>query len=163
MSTPTIHPGFSSLIIGPREGRTQAPLNVVGEELLVKAAGTDTKDRFAFFHATAPPMSGPPLHVHSREDELFYILEGEIVFQIANQRTVAKVGTTIFAPRESVHAYQNFTKHTARLLIMVTPAGVDRLFEEMSASAHGMPMPDPVILESLFTKYGLRMIGPPLS
>ena len=163
MSTPTIQPGFSSLIIGPREGRTQAPVNVVGEEVLVKARGMDTNDRFAFFHATAPPMSGPPLHVHTREDELFYVLEGEVVFQIADQRILAKVGTTVFLPRGSVHTYQNFTGHTARLLIMVTPAGVDRLFEEMSADSHGTSMPDPVFLESIFTKYGLRMMGPPLS
>jgi mannose-6-phosphate isomerase-like protein (cupin superfamily) len=163
MSTPTIQPGFSSLIIGPREGRTHAPLNVVGEEVLVKVGGTDTKGRFAFFHATAPPMSGPPLHLHTREDELFYVLEGELVFQIADKRTLAKVGTTVYVSRESVHTYQNFTEHSARLLIMVTPAGVDRLFEEMSAGAHGMSMPDPVLLESLFTKYGVRMMGPPLS
>src|SRR5215472_16256987 len=73
----------SSLVVGPLQGRTPSPLNAVGEDLLVKAAGADTMQQFAFFHLTVPNMSGPPLHVHTREDELFYVLDGELVFKIA--------------------------------------------------------------------------------
>jgi|SRR5215469_2694481 len=79
----------SSLVVGPLQGRTPSPLNAVGEDLLVKAAGADTMQQFAFFHLTVPNMSGPPLHVHTREDELFYVLDGELVFKIADQRVSA--------------------------------------------------------------------------
>jgi len=73
------------------------------------------------FTFTAPPMSGPPLHVHTREDELFYVLEGEVVFQIADQRILAKVGYYGISPARVGTYISNFTGHTARLLIMVTP------------------------------------------
>jgi hypothetical protein len=61
--------------LAPHEGRTPAPLNVVGEETLVKVSPADSGGALAAFHLVAPPMSGPPRHVHSREDEWFYVLE----------------------------------------------------------------------------------------
>ena len=63
----------TKLTLGPQEGRTASPLNIVGEETLVKVSPEDSGGQLAFFHLTVPPMSGPPLHRHSREDELFYV------------------------------------------------------------------------------------------
>lgn len=150
-------------VLAPEGGRTAIALNIVGEEVLVKATGTDTTDRFAFFHLQVPPMSGPPLHVHTREDELFYVLDGELVFQIETERVTAGPGTTVFFPRTTVHTYQNFTSQTARLLIMVTPAGFDRFFEELSTGTPPGEMPDMDFFNSLLGKYGMTMMGPPLS
>ena len=65
-----------SNVVAARDGRTPAPLNIVGEETLVKVSAEDSEGTLAFFHLVAPPMSGPPRHVHTREDELFYVLEG---------------------------------------------------------------------------------------
>lgn len=152
-----------TLVVGPTEGRTPASLNSVGEDVLVKLAGRDTRDQFAFFHLDAPPMSGPLLHQHTREDEMFYVLEGELVFEVDGKRFLAKTGTTVFAPRNTVHACQNFTNAHARLLIVVTPAGVDRLFEEMSAATPVGSLPDMAFLAGVLEKHGLRAIGPPLS
>jgi inner membrane protein len=59
------------------EGRTETPLNVVGEPTLVKVSAADSNGALAMFHLTAPPLTGPPLHVHTREDETFYVLDGE--------------------------------------------------------------------------------------
>ena len=71
-----------SNVVAAHEGRTPQPLNIVGEETLVKVSAQDSDGTLAFFHLVAPPMSGPPLHVHTREDELFYVLDGELVFEI---------------------------------------------------------------------------------
>lgn len=152
-----------SLVLSPHQGRTPMPLNIVMEEVLVKASGADTAGRFAFFHLTAPTMSGPPLHVHTKEDELFYVLEGELVFQVANERVTAGPGTTVFFPRGVVHTYQNFSQEPARLLIMVTPAGFDRFFEELSAGTAPGQLPDLEFFTNLLGKYGMTMVGPPLS
>ena len=57
-------------------------------------------------------MSGPPRHVHSREDELFYVLEGEIVFELDGTRHTVRPGGTVYLRRGVVHAYQNFTTVT---------------------------------------------------
>jgi mannose-6-phosphate isomerase-like protein (cupin superfamily) len=139
------------------------PLNIVREEVLVKTTGADSSGRFAFFHLTAPTMSGPPLHVHTKEDELFYVLEGELVFQIAGERVTAGPGTTAFFPRGVVHTYQNFREQPARLLIMVTPSGFDTFFEELSAGTAPGQLPDMEFFNTLLGKYGMTMLGPPLS
>jgi uncharacterized cupin superfamily protein len=139
------------------------PLNVVRQEVLVKATGADTAGGFAFFHLVVPTMTGPPLHVHTLEEELFYVLEGEVVFQIANERVTAGPGTTVFFPRGTVHTYQNFSQETARILIIVTPAGFDRFFEEASAGTAPGQMPEMEFFMKLFDKYGMTMLGPPLS
>lgn len=151
------------VVTGPSDGRTAAPLNVVGEEVLVKVSGTDSNGEIAFFHLVAPPMSGPPLHFHTREDEVFYVLEGELIFQIDERRIVAVAGTTIYLRRGTRHAYQNFGNRPVRLLIAVTPAGLDRFFVELSARTGEASLPDLALVEELDVKYGLKTIGPPLS
>jgi mannose-6-phosphate isomerase-like protein (cupin superfamily) len=61
---------------------------VVGDLYTILAAGEDTGGAFALIHALVPPQSGPPPHLHHREDEAFYVLEGEVTFQ-ADGRTIA--------------------------------------------------------------------------
>jgi len=121
------------LVVQPQEGRTADPLGIGGQEVLIKVAGADTNDQLCCMFHVVPPMSGPPLHQHTREDELFYVLEGEVTFEIDGKRTLATAGTTLFAPRLTVHAFQNFTQSTAWLLITLSPGGLDRMFVEASA------------------------------
>src|SRR6187397_2973199 len=73
----------------PTEGRTIA---VVGDLYRFLATGDETDGKYAMFEAIVPPGGGPPPHVHSREEESFYILEGEITFQIGTQRHVTRAG-----------------------------------------------------------------------
>src|SRR5688500_20410831 len=111
-----------SNIVAAGEGRTPAPLNIVGEETLVKVSAQDSDGTLAFFHLVAPPMSGPPLHVHTREDELFYILEGELVFELDGERHTVRAGDTVYLRRGVVPSDQNFTNSDARLLIATRSA-----------------------------------------
>lgn len=152
-----------SNVVAAHEGRTPQPLNVVGEETLVKVSAQDSDGALAFFHLVAPPMSGPPRHVHTREDELFYILEGEIEFELDGERHTVGAGDTVYLRRGCVHAYQNFTKSDARLLIATTPGGFSNFFVELSAVTPlgGIPPIDKV--DSIGTKYGMTMLGPPMS
>ena len=80
--------------VAPTEGRTAEPLNLIGEPTLVKVSASDSGGQLALFHLTAPPMSGPPLHVHTREDEVFYVLEGELVFEVDGARHTVSAGGT---------------------------------------------------------------------
>lgn len=151
------------LVLKAEEGRTPAPLNVVGETGLAKVRSADTDGQLCLFHFTAPPMSGPPLHRHSREDELFYVLEGEIVFQLDGVRHLVGPGGTVYSPRGVVHAYQNFTSRDARLLIGTMPGAFGTMFEEMSAATPAGEMPPIQVLEALHAKYGITTMGPPLA
>jgi quercetin dioxygenase-like cupin family protein len=115
------------------QGRTPEPLDILGEEVLVKLASTDTQGAATIFHLTVPPMSGPPLHRHSREDEWLYVLQGQITAEINEQRIILNAGGSAFMSRGIVHTFQNFTDATARMLLMVTPGGFNRFFEELSS------------------------------
>lgn len=145
------------------EGRTPMPLNVVGEETLVKVSAADSEGQLAFFHLVAPPMSGPPRHVHSREDELFYVLEGEIVFELDGNRHTVGSGGTVYLRRGVVHAYQNFTTVSARLLITTTPGAFSGFFIELSAATPPDGIPALDALTAIGNKYGITMMGPPMT
>lgn len=149
-------------VVPAADGRTPAPLNIVGEETLVKVSGQDSDGTLAFFHLVAPPMSGPPRHVHTREDELFYVLEGELVFELDGERHTVRASDTVYLRRGVVHAYQNFTTSDARLLIATTPGEFSGFFVELSAATPlgGLPAPD--LLDAISTKYGITMLGPPM-
>lgn len=151
-----------SNVVAARDGRTPEPLNIVGEETLVKVSAEDSEGTLAFFHLVAPPMSGPPRHVHTREDELFYVLEGELVFELDGERHTVRAGDTVYLRRGVVHAYQNFTTSDARLLIATTPGVFSGFFVELSAATPLGALPAPDALDAIGTKYGITMLGPPM-
>ena len=149
-------------IVAAGDGRTPAPLNIVGEETLVKVSAEDSDGTLAFFHLVAPPMSGPPRHVHSREDELFYVLEGELVFELDGERHTVRAGDTVYLRRGVVHTYQNFTTSDARLLIATVPGMFSRFFVELSAATPVGALPDPDQMDAMATSYGITTLGPPM-
>jgi quercetin dioxygenase-like cupin family protein len=81
--------------------------------------------------AIVPPGGGPPPHVQSREEEGFYILEGEITFTIKGERVVAKAGTFANMPVGTPHSFKNENSQPAKMLISVAPAGLERMFFEV--------------------------------
>jgi mannose-6-phosphate isomerase-like protein (cupin superfamily) len=154
---------YKSLTLGPAECRMPAPLTVLGQAVLPKLIREDCEGRVSVFHMTVPPMSGPPLHRHSQEDEWFYILDGEITVEVDGQRVVLRPDCSAFAPRGSAHAYQNFGVNTAKMLVMTTPGGFERFFAEAEAANEGRTEPDFARLEQLMNQYGMELLGPPLS
>lgn len=162
ITTPPLAPA-RAFALTPDAGRTAAPLNVVGEETLVKVAPGDSDGHLAAFHLVAPPMSGPPRHVHSREDEWFYVLDGELVFEIDGERHTVGAGGSVWLRRGVVHAYQNFTDRDARLLIVTTPGAFCGFFVEVSAAAPPGGMPAPEVFAALDARYGITTLGPPIT
>ena len=155
---------MNTFILEEAEGRTAEPLNILGQPTLVKLAGSDTGGNAAVFHLTVPPMSGPPLHRHSREDEWFYVLEGMITVEIDGTRKELKPGGSAFAPLGTVHAFQNFTPDTGKILVMTTP-GTDfnHFFVTLSAYNMGLAAPDLPGSGQIMVEHGIEMMGPPLS
>lgn len=113
------------IIRNSTEGRTIA---VVGDVYRFLATGDDTNGKYATWEAIVPPGGGPPPHVHSREEESFYILEGEITFQIGAGRLVARAGMFANMPVGTPHAFKNESDKPARMLISVAPAGLENMF-----------------------------------
>ena len=105
--------------------------------MTILVEGKDTAEAYAVFEATIPPGAGPPPHVHSREDETFQVLEGEITFYLADKVIVLKKGEFLFAPRGIPHYFKNTAGTHTVLLETASPAGMDRFIE-----AVGQPLPD---------------------
>jgi mannose-6-phosphate isomerase-like protein (cupin superfamily) len=110
------------------EGRTIA---VVGDVYRFLATGDDTNGKYATWEAIVPPGGGPPPHVHSREEEGFYILEGEITFHIGEKRIVATAGIFANMPVGTPHSFKNESGTPAKMLISVAPAGLEQMFFEV--------------------------------
>ena len=115
------------------EGRT---VGVVGDVYRFLATEAETAGKYALWEALVPPGGGPPPHVHSREEEGFYVLEGEITLTIGDQRVVATAGMFANMPVGTPHAFKNESDRPARMLISVAPAGLEQMFFEC-----GVPLP----------------------
>lgn len=127
----------SEIIRRPGEGRR---FGIVGDVYRFLATGEETDGKYATFEAVVPPGSGPPPHIHSREEESFLVLEGEMTFQLGEDRIVATQGTFLNMPVGSLHCFKNESGQTARLLISVCPAGLEKMFFEV-----GTPLADDVV------------------
>lgn len=110
------------------EGRTIA---VVGDVYRFLATGAETNGKYAVWEAIVPVRGGPPPHVHSREEEGFYILEGEITFTIDAERVVATTGMFANMPVGTPHSFKNESDRPAKMLISVAPAGLEQMFVEV--------------------------------
>jgi quercetin dioxygenase-like cupin family protein len=145
----------------PGDGRT---IGVVGDVYRFLATGEDTNGKYAMWHATVPPGGGPPPHIHSREEEAFFILEGEITLYLGAERLIAGAGMFANMPIGSQHCFKNETEKPARLLITVAPAGLEKMFFEIAQpvapGATSAPLPTKEIIARLMTiasKYGIEI------
>jgi quercetin dioxygenase-like cupin family protein len=105
-------------------------LNIFGSDHLMLATGAQTGGLFAQFQNIVPPQGGPMPHVHSREDETFYILEGLFEFRVGGQVILAEAGDFVYAPRLIPHVFRNVGSQTGQMLVTVTPAGLEEFFAE---------------------------------
>lgn len=113
------------------------------------------------------PAGNVPLHVHSREDEAFYILEGSLTFYMGEERRPVGPGDFVFAPRGIPHQF-TVDSDEVQMLVVVTPGGFESFFEELGTPAgeRSLPpveAPDMEKLAQMASRYGLELLGPPLS
>jgi quercetin dioxygenase-like cupin family protein len=148
----------------PPRGRAVA---VVGDVYRFLATGHETNGRYALWEALVPPGGGPPPHVHSREEEGFYVLDGEITFTVNGERVVAKAGTFANMAVGTPHGFKNESDRPARMLISVAPAGLEEMFFEvgvpLAEGATSAPPPTPDEIEKLLAvapNYGIEILVP---
>ena len=149
--------------IPPGEGES---LWVVDELLTLKIVGEDTSGAFAVLEEITPPQGGPPPHIHSREDETFYVLEGELEFRVNDRTILASAGSVIYGPRGILHTFKNVGTAPSRMHVLVTPAGLEKMFEELGepVTDPSSPPEGPPDIERLVAtnrKYGVEIPPPP--
>jgi quercetin dioxygenase-like cupin family protein len=160
-----LDPMTRTVLKRPGEGRTVA---VVGDVYRFLAVGDDTDGQYALWETIVPPGGGPPPHVHSREEEGFYVLDGEITFLVRDRRIVANAGTFANMPVGTLHSFKNETDRPARMLISVAPAGLERMFFEVGQpvleGAQTAPPPTREEIDKLLSvapRYGIEIRLPP--
>jgi quercetin dioxygenase-like cupin family protein len=132
-------------------------LSVLGERVTLKLTGEESEGAYAVVEISTPAQVGPPLHVHEREDEAFYVLEGMYEIRVGGRVVPAPPGTFAFLPRNIPHRYTNVGYRTGKLLVTITPAGFERFFEELSLLGSDVPL-DRERLESIGRKFGLEIL-----
>lgn len=140
------------MLCQPGEGPVYVSL---GQENTIKVSAGATGSTLCAVEIMVPPGSGTPPHIHTLEDETFYVLEGTMRFNVAGQQIDAGVGTTLFAPRNGVHNFENVTDQNARMLCICTPgANMETFFAELGAVPLGQ-QPDEVV--ALCAKHGIQL------
>jgi len=112
--------------------------SLLGDVYTLKITGAQTGGAYALMDVVVQPGNGVPPHVHTREDEAFYILEGELAFTIGGRALTARPGDLLHGPRGVSHCFQNRGATRARMLCLVLPAGFEHFFAEL-----GTPLPGP--------------------
>jgi mannose-6-phosphate isomerase-like protein (cupin superfamily) len=133
----------------------------VGGVTILKAGTGQTGGSFALLENLVPPRQGPPLHVHAREDEMWWVLAGDFRFRADEAILEAPQGSFVFVPRGTAHCFQNIGADDARILVMFTPSGMDRFFEEHAALPEG-PV-DPAVYREIARRNWMDVAGPPLA
>lgn len=127
-------------------------------------ASEHTGGTLALCEVAVAPGGGPPLHVHTREDEAFHVLEGELTFWVGGEQRIARAGDTLFGPRGIPHRFENLSGRPARMLVAMTPGGFEGYFREAGLPAEpGVDAPPlgPAVIARLMApaeRYGLAFV-----
>ena len=134
--------------------------------MTVKASGRDTNDALSVVEVLCPAGFGPPPHLHHREDEAFYVLEGQMTVTCGEQTWTATPGSFVLMPRGIPHAFTVAATGPCRVLTINTPAGFERFVAEAGRPAGQLTLPDPQppdvpALLALAPKYGHEYVPGP--
>jgi quercetin dioxygenase-like cupin family protein len=157
-------PSIAPIALQAEEGEA---LWFLGFLVFVKASSASTHGRVAVIEHRGPHGAGSPLHVHSREDEWFYVIEGELTFWVGGEVIKGGAGSFVYGPRGIPHTFE-VTSEEARFLLVAEPAGIDGFMKGLSEPARELTIPpspseppDPAPLVAAAAEYGIEVVGPP--
>jgi quercetin dioxygenase-like cupin family protein len=137
-----------------------------GDRITYLITGAETGGAFFMAEVSVVPGGGPPPHVHSREDESFYLQQGTLAVQVGDKALKVSAGDFVHMPRGVMHSFNNVGEETAQLLMVAAPAGIENYFAETffpAADVADVPELGPaVIARAMRTapKYGLELLLP---
>ena len=156
------------LVRGPGEGPGTWALGALFERL---ASGAETGGAFDLSLVTQPAGTATPVHIHTQEDEAFYLLDGTMTYSADGELHRLARGSFIFLPRGRPHAFRVTGQAPVRFLAIAAPGALMGLYDEVGRPAEGRGLP-PEDQEALMAdvhrwletapRYGLQIVGPPL-
>lgn len=143
-----------------RFGKHYKMKGVTQNTLDIKISGTDTENDLAVFEQTGlTPYGGPPLHIHPFQDEWFYVIEGEYLFQVGDDKYQMKAGDTIFLPRNVKHAFIQLTEK-GKMIVSYLPAGKMEAFFAVTDQWSAPPTNEEIA--KVFAEHDMKVVGAPL-
>jgi mannose-6-phosphate isomerase-like protein (cupin superfamily) len=144
-------------VVGSGQDRFGESHSLGFSSILFKVATRDTNGEVFVIEHENLIKGGPPLHFHLHQEEWFYVIEGEVLFQVGDQRKLLRSGESVLGPRLIPHTFSSAGEKPGHMLIAFTPAG--KMEEFFRATA----VPNPPALDAeLFSRYDMRYVGPPL-
>ncbi|MEZ5078677.1 MAG: quercetin 2,3-dioxygenase [Solirubrobacterales bacterium] len=154
----------SPIVAGPGEGEALWFMDFLAT---IKSTAESTGGAVAVIEHLAARGAGSPLHVHSREDEWFYVIEGELTFWVGGATSVAPAGSFVFGPKGVPHTFMVGSER-ARFLLVTEPAGFEGFMRAGSVPAERLEIPpapteppDIAAMGALAAEYGIEILGPP--
>ena len=147
-------------VLAPDEGlRLQSG---PGRDLIFKVTGEDTAGALDYFIVEVAPHGGPPLHVHHGQEETIHVLRGRFKVRIGDELFQLEQGGFAYLPSKLPHAFLNLTDEPAQIIVVYTPGGGHKFYQELGpATRNGAP--DRTVIAAIFEKHGMSLLGPPLS
>ena len=144
-------------VVGPGQDRFGQSHSLGFSSILFKVSASETNGAlFAIEHENLI-KGGPPVHYHLHQDEWFYVMEGEVLFQVGSQRKLLRSGESILGPRMIPHGFSSVGEKPGRMIIAFTPAGKMEEFFRAVAIPNG-----PAMDAEVFRRYDMQYVGPPL-
>jgi quercetin dioxygenase-like cupin family protein len=134
-----------------------ANFTMLGTTMRLIGTAASTEGRFTVFEQVTPAGWGPPRHIHSREDEIVYVLEGTYELSLGDERRTVSAGACAILPRDVPHGFRNVGSANGRLLCVIAPGGLEEYF---LAVAKCSPPPGPAQLGGLARPFGLTLMPP---
>jgi len=154
--------GLTPFLVRSGEARRGGPWLIRGEKAFsTKVSGADIGNKYTAIEVHTPPGHGPELHVHLRQNELFFMLGGSIGLQCGSDRTILNAGDTLMAPANIPHAFVVLGKDSAHILMIFDPAGsMESYFAEYASAVNANA--DTKKLAEIAAKHEIKVVGPPL-
>ena len=141
-------------VVGPEDG-VEGFLGSIGVRFMID--GSEAGERFSLVeHPMSPRSLAAPLHLHTREDEYSFVLQGRMGALLGDEVVVAGPGDLVFKPRNQWHTFWNAGDEPCRILEIISPAGFERFFREL-VDMGGVAEADPETFAQLRERYGLEM------
>ncbi len=124
--------------------------------------GEDTGGAFDYFVVGVAPHGGPPLHVHHIQEETIHVVKGKFKIRIGDELFYLAEGGFAYLPSKVPHAFLNLTDEPGEIIVVYTPGGGHKFYEELGPVSRAAGA-DRQQIAALFEKYGMTLLGPPLS
>ena len=149
--------------VAANQDRYQEELFIMGGKFDCKVSSKDTDGALLIYDTVRHSKGGPAMHLHYSQDEWFYVIKGEFIVQVGQEKFTLSAGDSAFAPRTIPHAFANISEGEGQMLVLFQPAGsMEDFFAQMAKISKDVPKNQEETLKELWATHGMKIVGPPL-